>query len=159
MPKEHSYIATIIWTGNLGTDMNGYHAYSRNHVLQIQGKPDIPCSSEPGFRGDPTRYSPEELLVAALSACHMLWYLHLCVDRGIVVSNYADTAIGIMRESDYGRGHFTSVVVRTHVRITAGDIKVAVELHVIANRMCFIANSVKFPVGHKAVVEFASAGS
>jgi len=85
MSKTHRYSTTIAWTGNLGSGTSEYRAYSREHTLQIQGKPTVPCSSDPVFRGDPARYNPEELLVAALSSCHMLWYLHLCALKGFVV--------------------------------------------------------------------------
>jgi len=153
MSKEHQYSTTIRWTGNKGTGTSEYRAYSREHILQIQGKPMMPCSSDPVFNGDPTRYNPEELLVAALSACHMLWYLHLCSVRGIVVVDYTDTAAGIMEEAADGSGRGASVVLKPHIKISAGDVKLAEELHVVANKMCFIANSVNFPVRHEATIE------
>ena len=152
MSKEHHYSTTIKWTGNLGSGTSEYGAYSREHILQIRGKPTMPCSSDPLFRGDPTRYNPEELLVAALSACHMLWYLHLCAVRGIVVVDYIDAAEGTMEEGADGSGHFTSVVLKPQIRIAAGDIKLAEEIHITANKMCFIANSVNFPVRHEATI-------
>lgn len=158
--KEHHYVTTIKWTGNQGSGTSDYRAYSREHVLEIQGKPPVPCSSDPVFFGDATRYNPEELLVAALSACHMLWYLRLSADRGIVVVNYVDNAVGTMKETANGSGHFTTVVLKPQIKIATGDIKVAEELHVAANKMCFIANSVNFPVLHQPDIELlASAGS
>jgi organic hydroperoxide reductase OsmC/OhrA len=157
MAKEHFYTTTIQWTGNRGTGTSEYRAYGRDHFLQIEGKPVVPCSSDPVFRGDPTRYNPEELLVAALSACHMLWYLHLCAEQGIVVKEYTDTAIGSMKETENGSGKFTGVVLQPRIKIAAGDVKIAQGLHEHATKMCFIANSVNFPVSHEATVELESA--
>jgi len=153
MAKEHHYSPTIRWTGNQGSGTSEYRAYSREHILQVQGKPAVACSSDPAFCGDPARYNPEELLVAALSGCHMLWYLHLCAVRGIVVVDYVDTAAGTMEEAADGSGHFTGVVLKPHIKIAAGDVKLAEELHVVANKMCFIANSVNFPVRHEAIID------
>lgn len=152
MAKEHHYSTTIKWTGNQGSGTSEYRAYSRDHTFQIQGKPPIPCSSDPVFCGDATRYNPEELLVAALSACHMLWYLHLCSVRGIVVVDYVDNAEGTMNELAGGSGRFTSVTLKPRVKIAAGNIALAEDLHSAAHKMCFIANSVNFPVRHQATI-------
>ncbi|HVH70421.1 MAG TPA: OsmC family protein [Candidatus Dormibacteraeota bacterium] len=156
MSKVHHYSATIKWTGNHGSGTSDYRAYSREHVLEIKGKPTMPCSSDRVFCGDATRYNPEELLVAALSACHMLWYLHLCSVRGIVVVDYVDNAEGTMKELADGSGCFTSVVLRPHITVVAGNVKLAEDLHNVAHKMCFIANSVNFPVRHQASVEVCS---
>lgn len=153
MAKDHHYSATIKWTGNQGSGTSEYRAYSREHILLIQRKPPVPCSSDPVFHGDPTRYNPEELLVAALSACHMLWYLHLCSVQSIVVVDYLDNAEGTMEELADGSGRFTSVVLRPHVKIAAGNVKLAEDLHSAAHNMCFIANSVNFPVRHETSIE------
>jgi organic hydroperoxide reductase OsmC/OhrA len=99
MAKEHRYAVTVAWIGNQGTGTSGYKTYARDHEIRIDGKPPIPASSDPGFRGDPARYNPEDLLVASLSGCHMLWYLHLCSTAGIVVTQYIDRAEGTMVES------------------------------------------------------------
>src|SRR5580698_8486421 len=109
MGKKHDYKLIVKWTGNKGTGTSTYTGYERNHSISIEGKPDILGSSDPVFRGDKTRYNPEELLVAALSTCHMLAYLHLCADAGIVVVDYTDNANGIMIETESGSGHFTEV--------------------------------------------------
>lgn len=93
--KQHTYKATITWTGNQGTGTSGYKTYSRDHIISAEGKKDIEASSDPSFRGDKSRYSPEDLLLDALSSCHMLWYLHLCAVNGIVVMEYVDHATGI----------------------------------------------------------------
>ena len=151
--REHHYVTHVRWTGNLGDGTAGYRSYSRSHEIIAAEKPPIPGSSDPSFRGDPARYNPEELLVASLSACHMLWYLHLCADAGIVVVQYEDDASGRMVESADSGGRFEEVVLRPAVVIRrGGDESVAQELHERAHRMCFIANSVNFTVRTEATV-------
>jgi len=147
MSKEHIYETDLIWTGNLGNGTKTYKGYSRAHEISIEGKPVIVGSSDPHFNGDASRYNPEELLVAALSACHMLYYLHLCADAGVVVTDYKDTASGKMIETPDGGGHFTEVILKPRVVITKeSDAEKAEELHHKAHELCFIANSVNFPV-------------
>ncbi|MCR8556025.1 OsmC family protein [Mucilaginibacter sp. BJC16-A38] len=147
--SEHHYKATITWTGNLGSGTSNYRAYERNHVISVIGKPEIPASSDPSFRGDKTRYNPEELLVSSLSSCHMLWYLHLCSVAGVVVVDYSDEAIGVMVETADGGGYFKDVTLFPKVTVTeASMIEKANALHHEANKMCFVANSVNFPVKH-----------
>jgi len=143
----HHYHTTIEWTGNSGTGTTDYRAYRRDLVLRAPGKPDVPGSSDPAFRGDPARYSPEDLLVASLSACHMLWYLHLCATHGVAVIAYVDEAEGTMEVGADGGGRFTSVTLRPRIRLAAGDPQTARELHHRAHELCFIASSVNFPVG------------
>jgi organic hydroperoxide reductase OsmC/OhrA len=145
--KEHTYEVRMEWTGNDGKGTKSYTSYRRDHVLKVEGKPEIPGSSDPNFRGDRARYNPEELLVASLSACHMLWYLHLCAINKIVVTGYRDAAQGFMRENDDGSGEFFRVVLKPEVRVSPGDDQAkARELHHEAHRLCFIARSVNFPV-------------
>jgi organic hydroperoxide reductase OsmC/OhrA len=156
--EEHHYEVRVHWTGNLGEGTSHYRAYSRNHTVEVSGKPPIPCSSDPAFRGDRTRYNPEELLVAALSTCHMLWYLHLCAVNKIVVLNYVDEASGWMKEREDGGGEFTRVLLRPKVTVKKGaDLQLAEKLHREAHCLCFIANSVRFPVGHEPVLAEADA--
>ena len=152
----HSYATDLVWTGNRGEGTSGYRAYDRAHEISVAGKPVIPGSSDPHFRGDATRYNPEELLVASLSACHMLWFLHLCADAGIRVERYTDSATGAMQETADGGGHFTEVVLRPAVRV-AGDVEHARidALHERAHELCFIAQSVNFPVRCEATLEVA----
>src|ERR1700751_1517352 len=116
--RKHHYRTTTRWTGNLGTGTSAYAAYSRSHELSGPGKSAaIAGSSDPEFRGDPARYNPEELLVGALSACHMLWVLHLCADAGIAIAEYTDDAAGEMVEHADGSGEFTRVVLRPRMKI------------------------------------------
>src|SRR5262245_58368368 len=105
--KEHHYRIAVEWTGNKGSGTSGYTHYERSHVISAEGKPSISASSDPTFRGDPASYNPEEMLVAALSSCHMLWYLHLASVSGIIVSTYVDHATGTMTETADGGGRFT----------------------------------------------------
>ena len=147
MHKEHSYSLNVRWTGNLGEGTSSYRAYSRNHEIAADHKTIIAASSDPVFRGDKTRYNPEELLVAALSTCHMLSYLHLCADAGIVVTGYNDNAKGTMVETEGSGGHFTEVTLHPLVQLAPGaDTERALALHEKAHHVCFIANSVNFPV-------------
>jgi organic hydroperoxide reductase OsmC/OhrA len=150
MEKEHSYLISLTWTGNQGKGTTGYTTYSRDHILQASGKPELAGSSDPNFRGSPGRYNPEELFVSSLSACHMLWYLHLCAVNGIVVTDYRDEAKGTMMETADGGGYFKEVVL--HPVVTVGNaswIAKAQDLHREAGAKCFIANSCNFPVKHE----------
>jgi organic hydroperoxide reductase OsmC/OhrA len=147
MGREHRYSVTVTWTGNTGTGTSGYRDYARAHEISAEGKQAIAASSDAYFRGDRTRWNPEELLVAALSSCHQLSYLHLCADAGIVVVEYLDHAEGVMVETPDGAGQFVRVVLRPKVTVAAGsDVAKAKELHHQAHEMCFIARSVNFPV-------------
>ncbi|HZS58789.1 MAG TPA: OsmC family protein [Gemmatimonadaceae bacterium] len=151
-PREHRYTTVVEWTGNTGTGTSAYRAYLRQHEISSPSnqKPLIPGSSDPGFRGDAARWNPEELLVASLSTCHQLWYLHLCADAGLVITSYVDRAEGVMVEEADGSGRFRQVTLRPVVTFAPGaDLDRARALHHDAHRMCFIANSVNFPVEHE----------
>jgi organic hydroperoxide reductase OsmC/OhrA len=150
MHKKHQYDLTVKWTGNTGNGTAGYKNYERSHFFQAANKAEVLCSSDPSFRGDKTKYNPEELLVASISTCHMLWYLHLCSEAGIVVINYTDNATGMMQETENGSGYFEEITLYPQVVVKdASMIEKANSLHEKANALCFIANSVKFPVHHK----------
>jgi len=153
--RKHQYRITTQWTGNLGTGTSGYRDYSRSHELTAAGKSaPIPASSDPMFRGDRARYNPEELLVSALSACHMLWVLHLCADAGIVITDYTDEAWGEMVEHPDGSGEFTRVVLRPRMKITdMARAEEAKAIHHRAHAVCCLARSVNFPVEHEVTVE------
>lgn len=148
MPTKHSYSTQVVWTGNRGSGTSSYRAYDRAHEIRSPGKPPLFCSSDPKFLGDRGRYNPEELLVAALSSCHMLWYLHLAADNGIVVIDYRDDASGTMFETSDGGGRFSEVTLRPVVTaIGPVDAALAESLHHRAHDLCYIASSVAFPVG------------
>jgi organic hydroperoxide reductase OsmC/OhrA len=157
--REHRYVTDVEWTGNTGTGTSGYRAYERCYEMRCPGqtKPPIPGSSDPTFRGDAARWNPEELLVASLSACHQLWYLHLCADAGLVITRYEDRSEGVMTEEADGGGRFRRVVLRPVVTFAPGaDLDRARALHHDAHRLCFIANSVNFPVEHEPEFRFES---
>lgn len=142
MSRTHTYRASIAWSGAT----TSYTGYSRDHTISAPGKPDIPGSADPAFRGDPARWNPEELLLAGVAACHKLWYLHLCADAGIVVTDYRDDATGEMVEDAKRGGWFTGITLRPVVTISAGDPALALALHEAAHAQCYLANSVNFPV-------------
>ncbi|MFE4227142.1 OsmC family protein [Arthrobacter sp. NPDC056886] len=153
---EHRYALTVRWTGNLGAGTSTYRGYSRDHDVEIPGLPVLRGSADPTFHGDRERYNPEQLLLAALSQCHMLSFLHVAVKHGVVVTAYEDRAEGLMRTNRDGSGQFESVTLKPTVTVAepaAPDL--LEELHVEANKVCFIARSVNFPVLHQptAVVE------
>lgn len=156
MSKQHTYKTTIEWTGNRGIGTAGYKDYDRSYLISVDHKVVIEASSDPAFMGDAAKYNPEELFLSSLSSCHMLWYLHLCSDVGIVVVEYKDNATAIMMETNSG-GHFTEVILYPIVTITDEKrIAEANELHHAANKHCFIANSCNFPVTHKGSCSMAS---
>lgn len=149
----HSYAVTVSWRGNRGPGTTGYREYDRDHVINAEGKPEIAGSSDPAFRGDRSRWNPEELLLASLSACHKLWYLHYCAVAGVVVTAYEDDAVGTMVIDEQGKGRFTEVILRPRITITErSDAAVAGELHEDSHESCFIANSVNFPVRCEPVI-------
>jgi organic hydroperoxide reductase OsmC/OhrA len=136
--KKHSFRVQITWTGNNGTGTSGYRAYSRNHIISDINKPDIQGSSDVVFRGEAERYNPEQLFVASISGCHMLWFLHLCADNGVVVSSYSDNPVGIMTETEDGGGKFTEVTLNPHVVVAEKSMLAHVDrLHDEAHDLCF----------------------
>jgi organic hydroperoxide reductase OsmC/OhrA len=152
--KTHTYTCALTWTGNTGVGTASYTAYARDHVLSAAGKPDLPGSSDPAFRGDARRYNPEELLVASLASCHMLWYLHLCADAGVTVLAYRDEPTGTMVEDARKGGYFTKATLRPKVTIArGGDAGKARDLHERAHEKCYVANSVNFPVDCEPEIE------
>ena len=152
----HGYALTTTWTGNRGTGTSGYRDYARDVTISITGKPDLLASSDKPFRGDPSRWNPEDLLLAALSECHLLSYLHACVTAGVVVLEYRDDARGTMVEDGRGGGAFTEVVLRPVVTVADESmVPAARDAHTQAHEWCFIANSVSFPVRHEATIRVA----
>lgn len=156
--KTHNYQVGLEWTGNKGEGTLNYKGYSRDHTVNIMEKSHkILGSSDPSFYGDPTRYNPEELFLASISNCHMLWYLHLCSVNNIIVTHYIDNATGIMLENKGGSGRFTEVTLHPHVHVLKQSmVQKASELHEKANRMCFIANSCNFSIEHQPIVEIST---
>lgn len=156
--KKHHYSTILQWMGNEGSGTQNYRSYSRNHTITAEGKHhQILGSSDPSFLGDPSKYNPEELFLSSLSACHMLWYLHLCSEHNITVTEYIDQATGTMEVDQNGSGRFTEVKLHPHIKISnAGMIDQANALHQKANEMCFIANSCNFNIGHHPKTEVSA---
>ncbi|RZK49758.1 MAG: OsmC family peroxiredoxin [Pedobacter sp.] len=149
MAKDHFYKTQLIWTGNKGSGTMDYRSYDRDFIVKIDQKPTLKGSSDSAFMGDKTRYNPEDLLVSSVSSCHMLWYLHLCAKHEIVVLEYTDLAEGVMLEEPDGSGKFKEIRLQPEVLISKKEqIDLANSLHQQANKMCFIANSLNFPVIH-----------
>ena len=154
MVSSHTYGSELTWAGDTAA---GYEGYDRRHTVRINGKEAMAISADPTFRGDPSLHNPEDLLVAALSSCHLLTYLALCARARIAVTGYVDKVHGTMVETPDGGGHFTEVVLRPVVTVTSADMsEKATRLHQAANKYCFIANSVNFPVRCEPEVRVAS---
>lgn len=156
MNGVHQYAVQLAWTGNRGTGTSHYRAYGREHTISAAGKHTIAGSADPTFHGNADRWNPEELLLSALSQCHMLSYLHVATRHGVTVVAYTDDAVGTMEQTTDGGGHFTSATLRPRVTISdATQLELAESLHAEASRQCFIAASVNFPVGHEYVTVVA----
>lgn len=152
----HSYRTDLVWTGNTGSGTSGYRAYERAHEVSAPGLPALLGSADPAFRGDAARWNPELLLLAALSQCHLLSYLHVCAVNGVTVTGYTDQATGTMTQTADGGGHFTEAVLHPVVEVAdAAMAEKAAALHADAHRLCFIAGSVNFPVRHEPTVTVA----
>ena len=156
--KTHTYKIKVAWTGNEGVGTLNYKSYNRNHSISANEKyDDILGSSDPSFLGDKSRYNPEDLFLSSLSSCHMLWYLHLCSVHKIIVTDYVDNATAVMEETKNGSGRFKEVILNPVVTIKNKELtEKANALHTEANKMCFIANSCNFEIGHNSKVVIAS---
>lgn len=153
MARDHHYALDVLWTGNAGTGTSGYRDYSREQLIVVDGKPTLSASADPAFFGDPALHNPEELLLAALSTCHLLSYLALAARAGVTVTSYRDHATATMAENGWGGGRFTRVVLHPEVVVAdPATIERATTLHHDANQACFVAASVNFPVDHEPVV-------
>ncbi|MDF1801783.1 OsmC family protein [Thalassovita sp.] len=151
MTKQHSYSSRILWTGNRGEGTTHYRAYDRTWDIATPGKPVVQCSNDPLLGGDPTKHNPEDLLLSALSSCHMLWFLHLASEAGVVVTGYEDTPEGIAEVSPTGAGRFLRAVLRPQITLAqGGDAALADTIHGRIHEVCFIARSVNFPVSYEA---------
>lgn len=147
--RTHQFRAVVEWTGNLGTGTSDRKSFSPAHEISVpgMGRPPIPASADPAYRGDGARWNPEDLLVASVATCHQLWYLNLCAAAGVTVTAYRDEATGTLVQQAGGAGRFTEIVLHPAVTIAPGsDMEKARALHEKAHELCFIANSVNFPV-------------
>jgi organic hydroperoxide reductase OsmC/OhrA len=151
LAREHDYTAALEWTGNRGEGTSHYRAYDRTWSITTPGKMQIPCSNDPLLGGDPGKHNPEDLMLATLSACHMLWFLHLASNAGIIVTDYRDEPVGVGETGAAGEGRFLRATLRPAIRVPAGtDLSKADALHHEVHKYCFIARSVNFPVAYEA---------
>ena len=158
MEKAHQYSLEINWTGNTGAGTKNYRAYERSYSIYVDNKTLIEGSSDAAFRGDPAKHSPEDLFVASIASCHMLWYLHLCSEAGVILNSYTDRTTATMIETADGGGRFAEVTLHPTVTVTDASMTAKAEaLHLQANELCFIANSCNFPIHHQPVVNVQSA--
>jgi len=156
---DHTYEVSVRWTGDRGTGTSGYRDYGRDHDVTADGKHPIAGSADPAFRGDRDRWNPEELLLGALAQCHMMSYLYVAVQRGFTVVEYTDTATASLDVHRDGTGEVTAVTLRPVVTVLEADrVEDADAAHAEANRLCFIARSVAFPVQHTPVTKVRAAG-
>lgn len=154
MEHQHNYELTTVWTGNDGAGTENVRTYDRSHTISIKGKPDLLLTTDNPFVGDQAKLNPEDLLVAAISSCHMLSYLYLCATDGIAVTAYIDKATGIVIEQASGGGSFKEVQLNPVVQVVEKSmIAKAIELHHRAHEICYIANSVNFEVRCEAIVK------
>ncbi len=155
--KVHQYKITSTWTGNTGQGTKTYRGYERSLTVSAANKVDLLCTSDTAFNSDKTKHNPEELLLAAISSCHLLWYLHLCSEAGVNVTAYVDNPIGFMSETADGGGRFTEVTLYPTIIVTEQSmVEKAMKLHEDANRLCYIANSCNFPIHHKPTIKVGS---
>ena len=151
MAKLHDSTAEIVWTGDRGEGTRHYRGYDRTWRIATPGKPAIECSNDPLLGGDPARPNPEDLLLSSLAACHMLWYLHLASDAGIVVRAYEDSPLGVGETGPRAEGRFLRAVLRPRIAVQRGaDLAKADALHHEVHHFCFIARSVNFPIAYEA---------
>ncbi len=156
MSRAHDFTSRIVWTGNRGSGTSSYQAYDRTWDIAVQGKPVVSCSNDPMLGGDPSLMNPEDLLISALSACHMLWYLHLASTAGLTVLGYEDNPVGHGESEPDGTGRFVAATLRPEITLKAGDDRALADtIHGEIQKYCFIARSVNFPVKHEAVYDFA----
>lgn len=148
---QHEYTARVVWTGNRGQGTASYRAYDRTWNVETPGKPVIHCSNDPLLGGDPALHNPEDMLISALSSCHMLWYLHLASDAGIAVQSYRDDPLALGESESSGAGRFLRATLRPQIAVPQGtDLTVADAIHHEIHKTCYIARSVNFPVDYDA---------
>lgn len=152
----HAYNATVTWRGDNGQGTTDYKAYGRDHDIAVEGKPTIAGSADAAFRGDPRRWNPEDSLLGSISACHMLWFLHLATEAGWIVRSYVDNASAEMQINPDGSGQFVSATLRPEVEISNGDTSLSDDIHHRAHQMCFIARSLNFAIDCEATVSIST---
>lgn len=150
MSNKINYKLTLAWLGNEGSGTSGYKNYKRDFVAVSDGKPPISGSSDPHYLGDTTKYNPEEMLLMAVSSCHMLWFLHLCAVNDIIVTEYSDEPTGVLEIFEDGGGKFVEIILSPIVSIqNQPNMEQLTHLHEKANKLCFIANSLNINIKHE----------
>ena len=148
---EHEYTSCVTWTGNRGVGTTTYRGYDRTWNIETPGKPVVHCSNDPLLGGDPNLHNPEDLLISALSSCHMLWYLHLASDAGIAVQAYQDTPLAVGETDKNNASRFLRATLRPRITVPIGtDLARADAIHHEIHKTCFIARSINFPVDYAA---------
>ncbi len=159
MAKKHEFPSRIVWTGNRGTGTSAYKAYDRTWDMTVQDKTVLHCSNDPLLGGDPSKYNPEDMLIASVASCHMLWYLHLCSVAGVTVLAYEDNPIGVGESEPDGTGRFLEAILKPKITITAdSDAEKAVSIHDEIHNYCFIARSINFPVRYEPEILVQKSG-
>jgi organic hydroperoxide reductase OsmC/OhrA len=149
MASEHEFSCQTEWTGNRGEGTSGLRKFDRTWSISTPGRAVVEGSADPQFGGKADRPNPEDLLMASLSACHMLWYLHLATVAGIVVQSYVDKPVGYGEVEKSGVGRFLRATLRPHIVLAAGtDQAKADAIHHEIHKYCFIARSVNFPIDY-----------
>ena len=144
---QHNYTIQMTWTGSEGKGTVDYRSYTRSYTIAADGKPDLLGSADAAYMGDASRWNPEEMLLGALSSCHMLWFLHLCTMQKIVVLDYQDAPQGVVEVDATGSGTFTEATLRPKITLISDEkLSIAHQLHEQAHKKCFIANSLNFPI-------------
>jgi organic hydroperoxide reductase OsmC/OhrA len=151
---DHKYKTLLHWSAEDGEGTKSYKSFARTHTITAKTKrgEDKPAIVATSAFHSLDHYNPDEMLLASLSSCHMLWYLHLCSEHGVVVIDYRDEAELVLRLDAKGEGSVESATLRPRVTISSGDAEAAKRLHRDAHSKCFVAKSVNFPVGCEAEI-------
>lgn len=149
MAFKHIFKVALSWFSTEKVASPKSKVYSKSHHISIEGKSDLAISAAKAFKGDPSLYNPEDLLLSSLVSCHMMSYLYLCDQNNIEVISYTDHAEAILEVNSDASGRFVEVILKPAVVILNPEqIALALDLHKKANQLCFIANSCNFPVMH-----------
>ncbi len=129
----------------------------KTHQVFIDDKSPLTVSAAKAFKGDETKYNPEDLLLSALASCHMMSYFYVCAQNGIELIDYKDEAVGVLELKADGSGAFTSVVLNPVVTISKSEmIDKAVSLHKEAHSICFIAHPCNVLISHTVLLQVTS---
>ncbi|MBX9889233.1 MAG: OsmC family protein [Flavobacteriaceae bacterium] len=154
MSFKHFFKAKLNWSSKEQPTPSATKMYTKSHSIVIEEKEMMQVSAAKAFKGDPSLYNPEDLLLSSVVSCHMMSYLYVCQQNGIEVLSYQDNAEATLEVLDNGSGRFIEVRLFPKVIISNKEqIAQAIHLHKEANKLCFIANSCNFPIVHQANCE------